>query len=122
MLSFELTDKILQYVDSTITIAQLEDWLVPRLPFLARNSEGEDSDLVAAVELGLAELGNGIRSEDNLRNFLRKVIQEKASLRILYQPNTYPPTIVGSSSRTVSVGILLSTVQFASTVVAGREQ
>jgi hypothetical protein len=77
MISSDLREKILQYIESDISKTQLEEWLVPKLPEYLRYPESADADVVSAVELGLAEMMAGIRTEDDVRTFLRHVIQEQ---------------------------------------------
>lgn len=76
MISYELREIIYQFVESEITTEQLEDWLIPRLPVYVRWPETDDADLVASVELGLAELNAGILSEEDFRNVLSEELQE----------------------------------------------
>ena len=87
MLSLELKDKVLQYIDSSITLEQLEDWLVPRLPIFLRKSEAADADVVAAIELGLAEISNEIRTELEFRSLLTKALRGQTAVLV------YPPQI-----------------------------
>jgi hypothetical protein len=76
LLSCELKDKVLQYVEREITVEELEDWLVPRLPLYATREDTPDSDLSAAVELGLAEMNDGIRTEDEFRCFVATAVRQ----------------------------------------------
>jgi len=77
MISSELREKVLQYIETTISKEQLEEWLVPKLPTFLKYPESADADVVSAVELGLAEMGTGIRTEENFREFIKQVIQEQ---------------------------------------------
>ena len=54
MLSSDLRDKVLQFVETSITTSQLEEWLVPRLPLFLRTPDTVDANVVAAIELGQA--------------------------------------------------------------------
>jgi hypothetical protein len=87
MLSLELKDKVLQYVDSKISLEQLEDWLVPRLPIFLRTPETADADVVAAIELGLAEISNETKTELEFRSLLRKALQGQTAVLV------YPPQV-----------------------------
>ncbi|MCA9940743.1 MAG: hypothetical protein KC418_19030 [Anaerolineales bacterium] len=78
MLSSKLRRKIVQFIENAITIEELEDWYVARLPLLLIDPHSTDSDLVSAIELGLAELNAGIRDENNLRHFLEEALRQAA--------------------------------------------
>jgi hypothetical protein len=84
MLSYELEEKVLQYVNYEISLEQLEDWLVPRLPAFLVFSDSSDSDVVAAIELSLAEISDGIRTEDELRDLLFDVLRKDPTTWLLY--------------------------------------
>ena len=99
MLSFELKDKILQYADSKITLQDLEDWLVPRLPIFLKKPQTADADIVAVVELGLAEITNKIRTETEFRLILREVLQEHTSF--LVYPFSISQTESTATNKTV---------------------
>jgi hypothetical protein len=86
MISSNLREKILQYIELDISKTQLEEWFVPRLPVFLRYPESADADVVSAVELGLAEMTAGIRTEDNFRKFLRRVIQEQTAVATFFPP------------------------------------
>lgn len=83
MLSSKLRRKINQFLEAAITIEELEDWYVARLPLLLIDPNSTDSDLVSAIELGLAELNAGIRDENNLRQFLEEALRQAAVLEAI---------------------------------------
>lgn len=115
MLSSEFREKILEFIESNITAAQLEEWLVPKLPFFLRLPDTADADAVAATELGLAELNDGIRTIEELRSLLLDVLREYrvASIRVIGQPMTsaanrtvradFPANVLGWRLEPVSV-------------------
>jgi hypothetical protein len=76
MLSYELRDEILRYVEANVTLEKLEEWLVPRLHTLLIDPNSPDSDLVAAIELGLAEINDGIRTENEFRELLLDALRD----------------------------------------------
>jgi hypothetical protein len=84
MISSDLREKIFQYIESDISKAQLEEWLVPKLPVFLRYPESADADVVSAVELGLAEILTGIKTEDDFRKFLRQVVQEQIAVATFF--------------------------------------
>lgn len=75
MISPELMDQIIRYLDNQITYNDLGDWLVPREPWFLRDPISDDADIVGVIELGLAEMGSDIRSEEEFRDFLRRSIE-----------------------------------------------
>ena len=87
MLSSELSNKILEFVESSITMSQLEEWLVPRLPFFLRTPNSADADVVSAVELGLAEVSSRIRTNEEFRNYLRHVLRQHNLVSTLHPAN-----------------------------------
>ncbi len=80
MISSELREKIFQYIEAAINKVQLEEWLVPKMPTFLKYPESADADVVSAVELGLAEMAAGIRTEENFREFLKQVLQEQTAV------------------------------------------
>ena len=76
MLSYEFKDVIFEFIQSNITVQQLEEWLVPRLPTLIKEQDSSDADVVATIELGLAEMSDGIRTEEDFRKLLFDAVCE----------------------------------------------
>jgi hypothetical protein len=108
MVSQELRDWIAKYIENEISLQELESWTVSRLPLLIRDPSSTDADLVAAIELCLAEFSEGIRTEDEVRSYLRQALQEH-NIIYLHLPQTEPPQtdfflITGSSSRLINWG------------------
>jgi hypothetical protein len=98
MLSSELRDKLVQFIQLGITTDQLEEWLVPRLPFLLRSPNTADADIVAAVELGLAEVTSGIRTLDEFRDYLKSALAEHPVTSVFYPASSITET--GSANNT----------------------
>lgn len=80
MLSSELRERVLQYVDSLMPMSGLEEWLVPRLPLYLEFPDTADADVAAAIELGMAEVSSGIRTQDELRSYLLDVLREHSAV------------------------------------------
>lgn len=76
MLSPELKAQIARYLNNQIDLAQLEDWLAPRLAGYAFDSESADAQMVAAIELGLAEMTDEILAEPAFRESLAQQFAE----------------------------------------------
>lgn len=101
MFTSELLSVIDEYVEGVISLEQLEDWLVPRLPSLFRLplTEPDATDLAAAVELGLAEMSNQAKTEDEFRNMLKALLGELTSVRAAYPSDKV--TVSESSNQTL---------------------
>lgn len=76
MLAPQLLNIVDQYLDRAISLDELEDWLVPRLPLLFKLPYSAISELVADIEVGLAELSDRTRTEDEFRSLLENSIQQ----------------------------------------------
>lgn len=77
MISSELYKKVAEVIDNLITVQQLEEWLVPRLPAFLVDPNSSDADIIATIELGLAEMNDGIRTKEEFSKLLRDTIQEQ---------------------------------------------
>lgn len=102
MLSSQLRDQVHEFIDSHMTTRELEDWIVPRLEYYLQNPHTRDAELVAAVELGLVELGQGIATEGDLRADLREFMQHDVSILVQTRGS-------GTMATTSSVNRLLPT-------------
>jgi len=78
MLSSELREKITEFVESDMPMNELEEWLVPRLPWFMREPYSADSNVVAEVELGLAETNAGIQTIKEFRDNLKRVLGDQS--------------------------------------------
>jgi hypothetical protein len=99
MITSELRDTIYRFVDTDINVQQLEEWLVPRLPFFLRFPDSADANIVSGLELGLAEIDAEIISEQELRDRLLDLLQEYNAIKVtFFQGNTHIES--GSSNQT----------------------
>lgn len=114
MISSELKDKVFQALDSSITVEQFEEWLVPRLPAFLASPNSADSNVVAAIELGLAEMSDNIRTRDEFLMLLKTAIQEEETILTIYPPSSLPEFTVTSSS---SSQTMQPTLDFTTAVV-----
>ncbi len=80
MLTLELRDKISRYIENEIQLEELETWIVEREPVLINDPNSVDASLVAAVELCLAEFSDGVKSEEEIRDYLRNALQENNTI------------------------------------------
>jgi hypothetical protein len=70
-----LLSQVYDFLQGRITRVELEDWIVPRLHILFADLDSPEADLAAAVELGLAEMSDGLIDEEEFRNELHDVIR-----------------------------------------------
>ena len=108
MISSDLMDVIIQYFDARITIGDLEEWLVPREPTFLLDPDSDDADIIATIELGLAEMNDDLRTEDEFRNLLRRVFREKTTtVWAEYQPSNFH-NVTGTANTTFSPPLVYS--------------
>ena len=73
MLAAELFSMVGAYLDRERDLADLEGWVVARLPLLLGYPEGSAVwEVVGSIELGLAEMVDGLIDEEGLRTSLRQ--------------------------------------------------
>jgi hypothetical protein len=68
--SIEIFSKVNEYVEGRINLREMEYWLANRLPIYLLNPDSTAAGLAGAIELGLAEIQAGIRSERSLKRLL----------------------------------------------------
>ena len=100
--SLELDSKISDYIERRIALSDLETWLVPRLRLYLANPDSAAARLVATVELCLAELQDGIRTERGVRQLLARRVPEKS-----FHWFTYPD--IDASEETAAAQIEIET-------------
>lgn len=114
MVTSELLRKIHLYLDDQISIKEFEDWYIPQLPLLLAFPPSRITDLITTIELGLAEMGSGIQSEDSFRHLLRDSLQN-ITIEICY-PNEFSMVSTGTTDE-ASVSTCIGS-EFATTVLA----
>ena len=70
--SIEIYSKVGEYLSRTITLQELESWLVDMWPTFLQNSDSAVSELAAFIELCLSEINAGIRTERSLKTLLKQ--------------------------------------------------
>lgn len=115
MLSYELREQVILAIDEAITLAELEEWIVPRLPLFLERPDSDDAEMIAAIEMALAEVGNSLIDELEARTMLRESLDHLGkTVATPVQVGGYVRTIVtGSTSqslvrRTIGVSSMLS--------------
>jgi len=66
--------KVSDYLEHHITLEELEDWLAPNLGLFLLLPPNDASELAATIELGLAEMTKGDRTEDEFRTLVKEFI------------------------------------------------
>lgn len=117
MISNDLRQMLFSFAENEVTLEQFEDWLVPRLPLLISDPDSANAEVVAAVELGLAELSSGIRSATDVRSLVRKALSEQSSVWTSYPTEQGRWSSSGSSSDTSDISHWSRSVEFIVQVV-----
>jgi len=83
----ELYEKVIEYVNDEISVTQFENWLLPNLGQILALPDCPPRDLAADIQLGLAEMSNGDRSEAELKDLIRELIEH--SDIVICEPTPY---------------------------------
>lgn len=101
MLSSVFRDKVMEYLESAISLRELLEWVVPKSEVYLLSHESAEADLFAAIELGIAELDAELRTEHEVRSFLLDTLREyKTISAALSSTKPQQSEISGSSNRT----------------------
>jgi hypothetical protein len=103
--SIEIFAMVNDYIERKIKLRDLESWIVSMLPIYLSNTNNAASDLASIIELGLAEVHAGIRSERGLRKLLT---QHLIGNPVKFE--SYPCDI--STGYTISSGSAFQTTDF----------
>lgn len=106
----ELCASVNDYLDGRITLAQLEEWLTPRLRAVLSTPDTDIAYIAGTVELCIAEIAGGIRTERSAKTFLRRHLADRLRVPVIYMEYDASPTrvISGSSSRYIITPPLVS--------------
>lgn len=91
----EIREQLARYLAGEIPLQQLEEWLVRRSWDLHRIANERTHELVAELELLLAEFSNGDWTEEELRRMLAPLVESYT-----VQVGPWPPR-TGSSAQTI---------------------
>jgi len=95
MVTSEIFDKTYQYLNGEISLTELEDWVEARFGLFAALPQGAARHLYGTIELGLAEISIGHRSEDEFRALVREFIR---SLDFIFlSASESEPDVTGST-------------------------
>ena len=115
MVTSELLRKIHLYLEGQTSIKEFEDWYVPQIPLFLAFPPSRITDLIATIELGLAEMSSGILSEDGFCHSLRDFLREDTTILLCY-PNEFSMVSTGTTDE-VSINTYIGS-EFATTVSA----
>jgi|GEM_PF-1393186 len=88
MYSQELKDQVIRYIDNEISLRELEEWIVPRTPMYIHDPESDDADLIAEIELQLAEFADGLRDEGNIKDELERLFIQRDFIEVWFKEPT----------------------------------
>lgn len=74
MVENAIRDQIARYLSGDISLAEFEDWFVPRAWVAAREGSAAALDLVMQIELLLGEFSSGHRTEDDVKAALSRTL------------------------------------------------
>ena len=100
--SIEIFSMVNEYRTHTITLAELESWLVPRLALYMENPDSAVGRMAGLIELCLAEFQAGIITERSVRARLGKYGSTEAFAWLRY-PNEVQEDVTSSASTPVGV-------------------
>lgn len=71
----ELYKKVIQYLNDEISLPQFEDWFLPNFGQILSLRDCQPRDLAGDIQLALAEMSNGDRTEAELKVLIRNLIE-----------------------------------------------
>jgi len=98
MLTSELLNIVHEYLERSISLEQLEEWIVPRLPFFFKPPYSGASELATEIEVGLAEIGDQTLTEKKFRTSLKDFFNRQRTFELNY-PDVSEENFEGSSNQ-----------------------
>ncbi|MGB2800631.1 MAG: hypothetical protein WBC82_12400 [Dehalococcoidia bacterium] len=71
----EFYRRVIQYLNDEISVIQLEDWFLPNFDQILTLPDCPPRDLAGDIQLALAEMSNGDRTEAELKALIRELIE-----------------------------------------------
>ncbi len=84
MADYRLHSQVNRYLEGRITLEQLEEWIVTRWRQLFALPHSGASDLAGSIERGLAEISDGVTTEDEFKQTLLEALRREATTGIAY--------------------------------------
>ena len=82
MISSELYEQVVLFIDDEISLRELEDWYAPRILHYFDSPYAGDDELIATIEHALAELTAGILDLAGVKAQLSKAISESVVVKV----------------------------------------
>lgn len=98
MLFDDVLFMVYQYLEHAIGLEELEGWVLARLPLLFGSPDSAVADLAATIELGLAEIDDGLIEEKEFQQRLEAAIRVQETFTIFY-PAESPIIVTGSCNK-----------------------
>lgn len=80
MLSQELYNKVLEYLEGDLSLTELRRWYGPNLFRWLKDPESSEAKIVSAIELVDSEVHDGIRTEEEARDYVRAALIEHGNI------------------------------------------
>jgi hypothetical protein len=100
----ELYKKLIQYLNDEISLTQFEDWFLSNFGQIINLPDCPPRDLAGDIQLALAEMSNGDRTETEMKGLIRGLIEssdivicESAPYSVLAGTANPAPIILDSS-------------------------
>lgn len=93
--SIELYSRLRDYLDGRISPRDLEDWLAPRFGLVASMTDTDLNRTAATIELCIADVQAGVRTERSAKMFLRKRFADVLRTSCLEYRVVPPVSVVG---------------------------
>jgi len=112
----ELYRKIIQYLDGEISLTQFEDWFLPNFGRIISLPDCPPRELAGDIQLALAEMSNGDRTEAEMKGLIREILQSsdivicESAPYFVFAGTTNPAPIILDSSIFSDVGVTYEAV------------
>jgi hypothetical protein len=112
----ELYKKIIQYLNDEISVTQFEDWFLPNFGLILSLPVCPPRDLAGDIQLALAEMSNGDRTEAELKALIKDLIESSDIVICASTPysvsagTTNPAPIIMDSSILSDAGVVYEAV------------
>lgn len=87
----ELYKKVIQYLNDEISVTQFENWFLPSFGKIINLPDCPPRDLAGDIQLALAEMSNGDRTEVEMKGLIRELIQ--SSDIVICEPAPYSVSV-----------------------------
>ncbi|MFC2069747.1 hypothetical protein ACFLTB_01030 [Chloroflexota bacterium] len=103
--SIAIFSKVNDYLEKRLSLWELESWLASMLNIYLSNPNSEAAELAGAIELGLSEINDNVKTERGLRRSLRDLLKDEPINSVSYQ-DYYEKTFAYSDVSTTDATVL----------------